>query len=155
MPQQNNPDPDLLGSEPIVRSIRADKSVYWRDHATMAAIAGLAAGVVLYMLDNSAWWIGPVGAVLALGVRGAYLASETLGQVWTMTPTRIIGPGGRVIRLADVTRVRRLRNDVQLVTAAGDKHLLKHVPDAPALVAELDAARQGRKTGSKGTGGRR
>lgn len=147
MTATDGPDPDLLGSETVIRTLRADSGVYWRDTATMAVIAGVAAGAVLFFIGNAYWWIGPVGAVLALGARGAYLASEVMGQVWSLTPTRLIGPGGRVVRLAEVTKVRKLRNDVQLITTAGDKHLLKHLPGADGVVAEIEALRS--------TGGRR
>jgi hypothetical protein len=149
------PDPDLLGRETVLREIRADRTTYWRDHLVLAAVAAVAAGAVLYFIDSTNWWVGPVGAVLALAVRGVYLASEVMAQVWYLTQTRLIGPGGRVVRLADVTRVRRLRNDVQLVTRAGDKHLMKHIPGAAGLVAEIEVVRAGGSMGGRGRTARR
>jgi len=37
--------------------------------------------------------------------------------------------------------VRRLMGDVQIVTKAGDKHLIKHLADGAAVMAAIEAAR--------------
>jgi hypothetical protein len=90
-------------------------------------------------MDNPSPWVGPVGAVLALLVRGWYMASEALGLRWQLTDRRLIIPGGRAFRLADIVQVRPFLGDVQVVTRQGDKHLIKYQPAATA--AAIDRAR--------------
>lgn len=142
-------DPDLLSGETPLREIRPDPATYWRDHAAMAAAAAVAGLVILLLVRPEHWWVGPVAAVLAIALRGTYLASDTLRQVWILTPTRLIGPGARVVSLASLTTVRRLLGDVQVITASGDKHLMKHVADAPAVVAAILDARDSRRRGGR------
>jgi len=142
-------DPDLLNGETPLRDIRPDRAIYWRYHAVMAVAAALAGLVVLLLVRPEHWWVGPVAAVLAIGVRGTYLASDTLRQVWVLTPTRLIGTGARVVPLSQVASVRRLLGDVQVITANGDKHLMKHIADGPAVVAAILAARDTKRRGPR------
>jgi hypothetical protein len=76
-----------------------------------------------------------VGAVLAIGARAAYLASEALGDVWRLTDRRLLGPGGRAIPLAQIKAARPVLGAVQITTTAGDRHLIKYLAD-PAATAE-------------------
>ena len=50
---------------------RPDQTAYLRAHAIMALVGGVLAGIVLILLDNPDPWVGPVAAVLAIGIRGA------------------------------------------------------------------------------------
>ena len=140
-------DPALQGGldpepgESLHAEFRADRAAYWRGHLVMAVVLGLGAGLVLMALDNPAPWAGPVGAALALGLRGWYLASEVLGMRWQLTDRRVVAPGGRAFRLADLVTVRPFLGDVQLVTRQGDKHLIKYQADPAATVAAIDKAR--------------
>jgi len=78
-------------------------------------------------------------------VRAVYLASEALANRWWLTDRRLILPDGkRAVMLLEVTTVRRLMGDVQLITRAGDKHLLRHVADPAGVVAAITAARDRR-----------
>ena len=133
----------LAEGERLREEIRADRGAYVKSHLIMAVLGGAVAGLVLVWLNNPDPWIGPVAALLALGVRGWYLASEALAVVWRLTDRRLIGPGGRQIGLAEIETARPFLGDVQIVTRGGDKHLLKYLADPAATVAAIDAARGG------------
>jgi hypothetical protein len=132
---------DAEPGETLLAEFRADRTAYWRGHLVMAVVLGVVAGVALLATGNPTPWAGPVGAAMALGIRGWYLASEVLGMRWQLTDRRIVIPGGRAFRLPDLVTVRSFLGDVQLVTRSGDKHLIKHQPDAAATIATIDRAR--------------
>ena len=127
--------PLMEPGEKIVTEIRPDRGRYWRDHGVMAVALMALAGGVLWVTGTPYPAIGSLGAILAVGVRAAYLASETLGLRWVLTDRRVILPGGqRSVALLELETVRTLLGDVQLITRTGDKHLLKHVADGSRLV---------------------
>jgi hypothetical protein len=125
----------------VLAEFRADRGAYWRTHLILAVLAGAAAGVVLVAVGNPHPWVGPVAALLAVGARAAYLASEALSDRWVLTERRLLGPGGQAVALPALTQVRPFFGAVQLVTRGGDKHLMKYLADAPAVVAAIDRAR--------------
>ncbi|WP_051294516.1 hypothetical protein [Gemmobacter nectariphilus] len=127
--------------ETVLAEFRADRVAYWRGHLVMAVLGGALAGLALLAMGNGTPWVGPLGAALAVGVRGAYLASEVLGLRWQLTDRRLILPGGRAFRLRDIVTVRKFLGDVQVITRQGDKHLIKYQPDAAAVIAAIDRAR--------------
>ena len=133
--------PELVEGERYRAALRPDRAAFIRAHAVMAGIGAVAAGGVLVAMGDANWWVGPVAAVGALGVRGVWLMSEAMGFVWHLTDRRLIGPGGRIVALADLERVRILLGDVQIVTRGGDKHLIRYLADASAGMAEIEAAR--------------
>ena len=130
--------------EKKLRDIRSDKGVYWRDHGVMAVLGMGVVGMVLAFIGSDHVAIGSLGAVLALGARGAWLYSEQMKFHWVLSNMRLVGPGGRKVYLLELEKVRRLFGDIQLITKGGDKHLIKHVAHAEALVAEIEAARDKR-----------
>lgn len=141
--------PELNPGEKMLREIAADRARYWRAHAILA-VAGMAiVGGVLLAMGNPHAAIGALGAPLAVGVRAAWLASEQLAARWWLTSQRVLLPGGRSVGLLEIATVRPLLGDVQLITRGGDKHLLKYVPDAAALAAEIAAARDRRQKRAK------
>ena len=113
---------------------RPDPAAYLRAHAKMVIGGSIAAGLLLILLGNPHPWVGPVGALLAIGLRAAYLRSEAMAEVWTLTPTHLTGPGGRSIPRAQIVQARPFLGAVQIVTTTGDKHLLRYLPD-PAAAA--------------------
>ena len=113
---------------------RPDPGTYWRAHGIMAIAGSIAAGLVLMALGNPDPWVGPVGAVLAIGIRAAYVRSEAMAERWTLTPTHLNGPGGRSIPRAQIALVRPFLGSVQIVTTAGDKNLIRYLSD-PAAAA--------------------
>ncbi len=130
--------------EKRLREIRSDRATYIRDHTAMALLGMGVVGMVLALIGSDHVLIGSLGAVLALIVRGLWLYSEQMKFYWVLSNTRLVGPGGRQAYLLELETVRRLFGDIQLVTKGGDKHLIKHVADAEAIVAEIDAAREKR-----------
>jgi len=127
----------LLDGENLVAEFAADRRAYWRSHLIMAVVLGVVAGVFLVWQGNPYPVAGPVGAAIAIGARAAYLASEALGDVWRLTEGRLIGPGGRIIPLAQMQTARPFLGAVQVVTLSGDKHLIKYQADASAVAARL------------------
>jgi hypothetical protein len=135
------PDPVMgrrvaLDPDEVQRAtFRPDAGIVVRDAAALAVLGG---GVVAGLF----WWLAGVpllaawiAAAAAVGVRAAVLRSEVMAAEWRLTDRRLIGPGGRVVPLARVALVRRLWGDVQVVTQAGDKHLIRHQADAAGVVA--------------------
>lgn len=125
----------LQSGETVLAEFRADRTAYWRSHLIMAVVLGIAAGIFLMWQGNPYPVAGPLGAVLAIGARAAYLASEALGDVWRLTDRRLLGPGGRAIPLAQINAARPVLGSVQITTATGDRHLMKYLAD-PAGTAE-------------------
>jgi len=134
----------LRATETLLAEWPADKGSYWRSHGIMAVLGGFVAGAVLVAIGNPTPWVGPLAAVLAMGARGWYLASEALTNVWRLTDQRLQGPGGRDIALAQIRLARPFLGDVQVITQAGDKHLMKYMGDRAAVVASIKAAQAGR-----------
>lgn len=135
---------DLERGEKRLIDIRSDRATYLRDHAVLAVLGMGIVGMVLALIGSAHWFIGSLGAVLALTVRGAYLYSEQMGVHWVLTDRRLVGPGGRNVYLMELSAVRHLFGDVQLVTKAGDKHLIKHVAGAEGVVETILRARERR-----------
>ncbi|MCB1396700.1 MAG: hypothetical protein H6898_04870 [Rhodobacter sp.] len=135
----------LEPGEKLLAELRPDKGRYWRDHGIMAVALMAVAGGVLWAIDSPYPAIGSLGAILAVAVRAAYLASETLGLVWALTDRRVILPDGqRSVMLLELDTARPLLGDVQLITKSGDKHLLKHLAQPRAVVAQILEARERR-----------
>lgn len=130
------PDP----GERVLESFGADRLVYWKQHLILAVVLGAAAGLVLLWQGNPYPVVGPVGAVLAIGIRAAYLASEALSDRWTLTERRLLGPGGRVVPLSHLAQARPFLGAVQIVTLSGDKHLMKYLADPAAASTRILAA---------------
>ena len=136
----------LQDGERVLAEFPADRRAYWQGHLVMAVVLGVAAGLVLIWQGNPYPVLGPLGAAIAIAARAAYLASEALSDVWRLTDRRLLGPGGRVVPLAQVQAARPFLGAVQVVTLSGDKHLIKYQSDAPATAARLLQAAGKRKT---------
>ncbi len=134
----------LDAGETLIATFRADLPTYWKSHALMALIAGVVAGVALVYGGNPAPWVGPVAAVLAIGLRASYLKSEVLAEEWRLTNRRLLGPGRRIAPLSSLKLARPFLGAVQLVMAGGDKHLIKYQADTAAKVAAIMAAKAGK-----------
>ena len=132
----------------LLREIRSDKGRYWRDHGVLGVVGMVGAGVVLWAIGSPYAAIGAFGAVLALAVRGAWLYREQMKFRWRLT--NAADRAGRAQRVsAGTDTVRRLMGDIQIITKAGDKYLIKHIDGADRAVvqAEIEAARARRKAG--------
>ena len=94
------------------------------------------------MVDVSA---KPETERVAIAGAAVRMAPETLAMHWVLTDRRVILPGGqRAIMLMELQTVRPLLGDVQLITRSGDKHLMKHLPDAAGVVKRILDARDRR-----------
>lgn len=127
----------LQDGETVRTEFHADRTAYWRSHLIMAVVLGAAAGLFLVWQGNPYPVAGPFGAVLAIGARAAYLASEALAEVWRLTDRRLLGPGGRSIPLAQIRSARAFLGAVQITTTAGDRHLIKYQADPAATAASI------------------
>jgi hypothetical protein len=141
------PDP-ILGTvtplqdgEQVQAEFRADRLAYWRGHLIMAVVLGFAAGLFLMWQGNPYPVAGPFGAILAIGARAAYLASEALAETWRLTDRRLLGPEGRAIPLAQVQSARPVLGSVQITTTSGDRHLIKYQADPTATANRITARR--------------
>lgn len=127
----------LQDGETVQAEFRANRAAYWRSHLIMAVVLGAAAGLFLVWQGNPYPVAGPLGAVLAIGARAAYLASEALGDIWRLTDHRLLGPGGRAIPLPQVKSARTFLGSVQITTSTGDRHLIKYQADPAATAARI------------------
>jgi hypothetical protein len=135
----------LDSDETLLAGLTPDAGVYWRSHGIMAVVLGLLAGITLVVMQQPAPWVGPLGAVLAIGLRATYLKSEALGEVWRLTNRRLLGPAGRIVPLSSLKTAQPFFGAVQLITQGGDKHLIKYQLDAVAVVAAIEKAKGARK----------
>ncbi|MDP3263539.1 MAG: hypothetical protein U1E06_24790 [Tabrizicola sp.] len=130
----------LAEGERIVAEFRPDRAVYWRSHLVMAVILGALAGAVLVWQANPYPVIGPIGAVIAIAARAAFVQSEAMAEVWRLTDRRLLGPASRAIPLVQIQTARPFLGAVQVITRTGDKHLIKYQADPAATAARLIAA---------------
>lgn len=141
------PDP-ILGSvaslqegETVLAEFRADRTAYWRSHLILAVVLGTAAGLFLMLLGNPYPVAGAFGAVLAIGVRAAFLAADALAETWRLTDRRLLGPGGQAIPLSQLQSARAAFGAVQITTTTGDRHLIKYQADPAATAARITSRR--------------
>ena len=137
------PATELESGERVIAEFAADKPTYWRENAWLAAIAMAGGMGILWAIGNEHLWTGAVGGLFAIAVRALYLASDETKMRWDLTNRRLLGPGTRAIALENIAQVNSIFSAVQVVTVAGDKHLLKYQPDAKATKARIEAARTG------------
>lgn len=133
------PSEPLEEGEVVQASFHADRATYWRDHALMAALAMGAGMVILWAIGNPHVWTGAVGGLVAIAVRGGYVASDELKARWDLTDRRLMGPLGKVAYLRDIAQLRVLGSAVQVITRSGDKHLMKYQKDRDATRARIEA----------------
>jgi hypothetical protein len=130
-------DTPLQDGETLVAEFAADRMAYWRGHLILAVVLGTAAGLFLMILGNPYPVAGPFGAILAIGARAGFLASEALAETWRLTNRRLLGPGGRAIPLAQVQSARAFLGAVQITTKTGDRHQIKYQADPAATAARI------------------
>ncbi|MFP7569569.1 hypothetical protein [Marivita sp. S2033] len=118
-----------------------DKTTYIRTHAMMAAVAMAGAMLVLWLVGNPHVWTGAVAGFAAVAIRGWYMASELLTEVWVLDRKNLSGPYQRTTALENITKLRTIAGAVQVVTRSGDKHLIKYQEDPQAVIATINQAR--------------
>lgn len=122
-----------------------DRATYIRDHAVLVVVGGIGAAIFLFVMDVPDIWVGPVAALGAITLRGAYLMSEEMEKVWMLSGNELLGPQGRRVFLHQIEKVRTLGSAAQIVTSSGDKHLIKYLSDPKAAKAQIEAAMEGRR----------
>lgn len=134
------PTTPLEPGEELRATFRADKGTYWRENAWLAGFAMAGGMGLLWAIGNEHVWTGAVGGLFAIAVRAFYLSSDETRMEWQLTDRRLLGPGPRAIALPQIAKVATLFSAVQVVTEAGDKHLLKYQGDTGAVKATIEAA---------------
>ena len=117
-----------------------DKRAYVQTNLTLAAIAMAGAMLVLWLIGNPYVWTGAPAGLAAIGFRAWYLASEELNKTWEVSDTTLTGPGPRVVALNQIEAVNTMGSFVQVVTRAGDKHLIKYQANPAATKAAIERA---------------
>lgn len=135
------PTAPLADGEEVIASFTGDRATYWRDMAWQAALAMILGMLILWLMGNPHVWTGAVGGLFAIAVRAFYLASDELKVRWDLTNQRLLGPGGRIADLHNISAVRGFVSAVQVVTLNGDKHLIKYQSDKDAVIRAIEAAR--------------
>jgi len=124
----------------VIARFVPDRQTYIRDHVIIAVFGTVAVALVLIFMGNPDPWVALIAAPLAVGVRGAYLASDDLEATWELTDRTLTGPG-RSLPLAEIRTVRRLGSAAQVIMQNGDKHLIKYLSDPQAVAARITGTR--------------
>jgi len=119
----------------------ADRAAYIRNHAWLAALGMAGAMAFLWVMGNPYIWTGAPAGLLAIILRGWYLASEELNVVWQIDDTTLSGPAGRSVPLSQIKTVRTIGSFVQVITQSGDKYLIKYQANPAATVTAIERAR--------------
>lgn len=122
---------------------RPHKATYIRLHAILAGCAMGGAMLVLWVIGNPHVWTGAVAGFAAIALRGWYMSSELLDEVWVLDDSNLSGPYRRHVPLHDIDALRTIAGAVQVVTRQGEKHLIKYQPDPQSVIATINAARAG------------
>lgn len=137
------PNTPLNEDEEVLTSFRADRATYMRSNTWMAVFAMIGGMAVLWLLGNPYVWTGAIGGLLAVAVRAFYLQSEAMAERWDLTNQRLLGPMDRAIRLGEIKQLNKLGNVVQVVTASGNKYLLKYQGNADETIRQIKSAQVG------------
>lgn len=124
----------------ITAAFTGSMTTYIKEHVLLAALGAVLATGLLMLMGNPHAWTGAVGAVLAIAVRGVYVASEQVGMTWTLTKTHLISPADKPLPLADIDKVRVIFSAAQVVTKSGEKYMLKYQADPAATKARIEEA---------------
>jgi len=127
--------PALADDETLVAAFTGSRETYIKEHIMLAALGSVGAVAILMAMGNPHSWTGVVGAVLAIGIRGVYVASEQIGMTWQLTDRRLITPAGVSVPRSEIERVRTIFSAAQVVTRKGDKYMIKYQAD-PQGVAD-------------------
>ena len=131
----------LAEGEEVLATFLPDPARYWQDTFWLIAFFTVVVGVIFIAIGKAAEiWVGALGVTLALVFRAVFFRSEVFARRWRLTPTRLIGPQGRVAGLGQIAQVRSLMGDVQIVTSGGEKHLIRHLKTARQAVEQIETA---------------
>lgn len=117
------------------------RQTYVKEHVMLAALGAVLLTGLLLALGNPDPWVGVVGSVLAIALRGSYAMKEQLGMVWSLTETALVAPDGRKVPLADIETARHIFSALQVITRTGEKHLIKYQRDPASRAALIEQTR--------------
>ncbi len=132
------PLPALADDETLIARFTGSRTTYVKEHVMLAAIGAVGATGILMAMGNPHAWTGAVGALLAIAVRGVYVASEQIGMTWQLTDKRLIAPTGMSVRRSDIEKVRTIFSAAQVITRSGDKFMIKYQADPAATAATIE-----------------
>lgn len=132
------PIPALADNETLIARFTGNRTTYIKEHIMLAAIGAVGATAVLMAMGNPHAWTGAVGALIAIAVRGVYVASEQIGMTWQLTDKRLIAPTGMSVKRGDIDKVRTIFSAAQVVTTAGEKYMIKYQADPAATAATIE-----------------
>ena len=118
----------------------SNRGTYIIEHIILAILGAALMTGYLVLTEDPSPWVGIIGAIIAISIRGFYLVSEQLGYVWVLTARNLSLPNGNVIPLGDVKAVRGIFSAVQVITTAGDKHLIKYQSDRAGVIKTIATA---------------
>ena len=128
--------------EKVTAVFEPDPKRYCYDTAVLAGFGIVLVGAALaWMGKVEQIAVAAVAIAAGMALRALYFRSEAFARRWQLTDRRLVGPQGRQVMLLEIRQVRRLMGDVQIVTKAGDKNLIKHLGDSAAVMATIEAAR--------------
>ncbi len=130
--------PALADTETLVARFTGNRATYIKEHVMLAAIGAVGATAVLMATGNPHAWTGAVGAVLAIAVRGFYVATEQIGMTWQLTDKRLITPTGMSVKRGDIRKVNVIFSAAQVVTTGGDKFMIRYQADPAATAATIE-----------------
>lgn len=130
--------PDAAGSGPVV--FAADRVAFVRGQVLLAVVVALLSAALFLLIGSAYWWLGPVAAFAAVGLRAAMSWRTETGLSWNLDAERIAGSDGDSIALGDVDRVRRLGSGVLVAGRDGDRLVLRHLADPEAVRDAVAAA---------------
>ncbi len=130
-----------MSSQTIVEEFSSDRKTFIRDHIVMAIIGSVLMFAILYATGNPAPWVGIVGSVVAISIRGFYTLSEQQEFRWQLGNQSLIFPNERAVPIADITTVRSMFSSVQIITGTGEKFLIKFQADPQDTVQKIQAMR--------------
>lgn len=124
----------------VIARFKGDTTTYIRVQIIMALVGATLITGGLYLAGNPDWWVGIVGSFAGIAMRGYYIADEQLGFEWVLTQTQLLTPNERAIGLAEIATVRSVLGAVQVITKAGDKHLIKYQSKPAEVIATITSA---------------
>jgi len=127
-------------NSPVLARFSGDKAVYIRVHIIMAVVGAVLISGALALAGNPDWWVGIVGSVAGIAMRGYYIASEQLGFEWVLSARGLQAPNERMIGLGEIDKVRSLLGSVQVITKDGEKFLIKYQAAPERAIAEINRA---------------
>ncbi|WP_151718250.1 hypothetical protein [Gemmobacter serpentinus] len=133
----------LEPGERLVTSFRADHAVYIRNMMIVMLVAGAVLALAETLRGAAYPWAIPAFAICMIGLRAWHMAGLAMSLEWQLTDRRLIGPGGRVIPLAEISAVRNILGTVLVMQKGAKPAVIRFHPYPKGVIAALTAASTG------------